>query len=94
MSFGFGVTLNYDGANTSDNDVHGADAGHAIFTGPYGNTGSVFSGSWFSHATVSGADLNQLIIGDNTNGSVLADKAWGNGYAMFGRHDHLKFPIS
>lgn len=91
MSFGFGVTLNYDGLTTFDNDVHAANAGHAIFTGPYGNTGSVFGGNSFSHATVSGAGLNQLIIGDNTNGTVLADKSWGNGYAMFGGMTTLNF---
>jgi hypothetical protein len=90
MSFGFDVTLNY-GGNTDNSQVHGASASHAIFTGPYGNTGSVFTGNSFSHATVSGTDLNQLIIGDNNNGSVLADKFWGNGYAMFGGMTTLNF---
>lgn len=91
MSFGFDVTLNYSNSAYVNDKVHGADAAHAIFTGPYGNTGSVFTGNSFSHATVSGTGLNQLIIGDNTNGSVLADKFWGNGYAMFGGMTTLNF---
>ena len=90
MSFGFDVTLNYSG-NTENNRVHGVDAGHGIFVGPYGNTGSVFTGNSFSHATVSGTGLNSLIVGDENPGLVLADKFWGNGYAMFGGMTTLNF---
>lgn len=92
MSFGFDVTLNYNNSySTANSMVHGVDAGHGIFVGPYGTTGSVFTGSFFSHATVSGTGLNSLIIGDSTPGLVLADKFWGNGYAMFGGMTTLNY---
>lgn len=88
MLFGFGVTLTYP---AFDNDVHGVDSGHAIFNGPFGSTGSNFSGNSFSHATVSGVGLNDLIIDDVTSGIVLGDMFFGDGYAMFGGMTTLNF---
>ena len=41
---GFGVTLNYpDPAGA----VIGADSGHPVFNGPYGATGTAFTGGSF-----------------------------------------------
>lgn len=88
MSFGFGVTLNYP---DFDNDVTGVDPGHAIFNGPFGATGNLFSGSAFSHATVAGADLMALIVDNSTGNTVLGDMFYGNGYAMFGGMTTLNF---
>ena len=83
MSYGFGgVSLDYDGFQ--DNDPHtGLNGAHAIFNGPFGATGSVFSGNSFAHANVSGPGLNDLIQ-DSNGDSVLSDMFWGNGYVMFG----------
>lgn len=83
MSYGFGgVALLYDGFQ--DIDPHtGVDPGHAIFNGPFGATGSVFTGNSFAHANVSGPGLNDLIL-DNNGDSVLSDLFYGNGYVMFG----------
>jgi len=81
MSFGFGVSLVYPDI---DLNVSGVDAAHAIFNGPFGATGANFSGTDFSHATVSGVNLNDLIIGDVTSNTVLGDMFYGSGYAIFG----------
>jgi hypothetical protein len=81
MSFGFGVSLAYE---DSDSIAHGVDPAHAIFNGPFGATGANFTGTAFSHATVSGVNLNDLIIGDDTSNTVLGDMFYGSGYVMFG----------
>jgi hypothetical protein len=81
MNFGFGVTLIYsDSSGTST----AADPNHEIFNGPFGITGSTFTGNSFGHATVIGTDLNPLIV-DNSHGRfVLAEKTHGRGVAFFG----------
>lgn len=88
MNFGFGVTLNYSNS-TDSGTVTAADDSHAIFNGPYGTTGTEFTGSSFSHATVSGIGLNPLIIAtdesiDPNNNIVLAEMAYGSGHVLFG----------
>ena len=81
MDFGFGVSLIYsDSSGTST----AADPNHGIFHGPFGVTGSTFTGGSFGHATVSGADLNPLIIDNNHGRYVLAEKTHGRGVAFFG----------
>lgn len=60
MSFGFGdVYLTYWGGSS---DVTSTDATHPIFNEPYTPTGLDWTGSSFSHASVSGADLTPLIV--------------------------------
>jgi len=82
QDWGFGgITLNYpsDGNLT----ITGVDPGHPIFNGPFGVTGSVFTGNAAAHATLSGAIGSSVI--NNTNGdSVLAEFGWGSGYVMVG----------
>jgi hypothetical protein len=87
MSFGFGVNLTYSDFSTSATGVNPA---HPIFNGPFGATGTNFTGSYFSHASVSGAGLTDLILDDNAD-SVLSDMFWGNGYALFGGMTTLNF---
>jgi hypothetical protein len=78
MYFGFGVTCNYPALSNTGVAVTPA---HAIFQGPYGATGSSFSGTSFSHATVSGA-LTPLITG--TAGTILGEADYGYGHVLFG----------
>ena len=60
MSFGFGdVYLSYWGGA---NNVVATDPGHPIFNTPYTPTGTAWSGSSFSHASVSGTGLTPLVV--------------------------------
>ncbi|WP_448547848.1 PEP-CTERM sorting domain-containing protein [Thalassotalea fusca] len=88
MSMGFGVSLLYP---NYDNDVHAVDPNHEIFNGPFGATGGNFSGSYFAHATVSGTELNALIVDDITAATVVGDMFVGEGYVMFGGMTTLNF---
>lgn len=84
MDFGFGgVTLTYWGGSSN---VHAADATHPIFTGPYTPTGTSWTGSSFSHASVSGPDITTLIVDDFSPTTVpLAEGRYGtDGIVMFG----------
>ncbi len=59
MSFGFGdVYLTYWGGS---GDVTAQDASHPIFNTPYTPVGLNWTGSSFSHASVSGAEITPLI---------------------------------
>ena len=89
MNYGFGgISLNYPDFG---GDPHvGVDAAHAIFNGPFGATGNTFTGTSFSHGTVSGVGLNDLILNANSD-SVLSDMFWGDGYVMFGAMTTLNF---
>jgi hypothetical protein len=78
MNFGFGVTNNYTAFSSSATAVNPA---HPIFLGPYGVTGSSFTGGYFSHASVSGT-LAPLITG--TAGTILGEADYGNGHVIFG----------
>jgi len=80
MNLGFGVTLQYpDAANVAS----AASPLHPIFRGPFLPVGAAWTGTSFSHATVSGSDLTELIT-NTSGGIVLAGKPWGSGYALFG----------
>ncbi len=82
MALGFGgIQLNYTDFSSN---VTGVNPTHPIFTGPFGNTGSTFTGNQFGHATISGPGLTGLITNDANGNMVLAEKTWGAGYAMFG----------
>ena len=83
MSFGFGgVSLNYPWYTSS---VTALIPAHPIFNGPHLPVGAGWSGSSFSHATISGAGLTKL-IGDTFDPtlSVLSELAWGSGKVLFG----------
>lgn len=68
MSFGFGdVYLTYWGGS---GDVTAQDPTHPIFNGPYTPVGTHWTGSSFSHASVSGADLTPLIADTFTPSTV------------------------
>lgn len=80
MDYGFGgVSLTYTAFSGT---ATATDPAHPIFQGPHGTTGSSFTGTQFSHATVSGGGISSLLEGDV--GTILADKAFGSGYVMFG----------
>jgi hypothetical protein len=82
VSLGFGVTLNeaFDGGR---NTASAVNAAHPIFNGPYTPTGLAWTGTYFSHNDVTGAGLTPLII-DGFGRTILAEKDWGLGHAMFG----------
>jgi len=83
MNYGFGgVILTYWGGS---NDVQAAMPAHPIFNGPYLPVGTTWSGTSFSHASVSGGNVVALIT-DLFDASLvpLAELSWGSGTAMFG----------
>lgn len=84
MSFGFGdVNLTYWGGA---NEVTATDPTHPIFNGPYTPTGLDWTGSSFSHASVSGADLTPLIVDSFTPSTIaLSEGRYGvDGIVGFG----------
>ncbi len=91
MDFGFGgVTLTYWGGSSN---VHAEDPSHPIFSGPYTPTGLSWTGSSFSHASVSGPDITPLIVDDFAAGTVaLAEGRYGvDGIVMFGGMTTVNF---
>jgi len=83
MSFGFGgIELNYP---NSANSVEAADLTHPIFNGPFLPVGNNWTGSSFSHASVSGPDLIPLVVEvGNPSEIILGEKKWGAGKVFFG----------
>jgi len=83
INFGFGgITLNHP---TFNNNVVAANPSHPVFLGPYGATGSSFSGNYFSHAYVSGGGVSPIILDDpGRTRTILGEKAWGSGYLLVG----------
>ena len=80
----FGVTLHYDGSTTFGPAVTATNGTHPVFNGPFGATGTSFTGNYFSHATVSGGGLDTVIQRDPQADAVLAEKAEGNGHVLLG----------
>ena len=81
IDFGFGgVTLVYPGFWPN---IHGVDPAHPIFNGPFGVTGSEFTGNAAAHATVQGA-IGTSVLNNDEGNSVLAEFGWGSGYVMVG----------
>lgn len=78
MSFGFGVTLTYPDFN-GDGAAVAVDPLHPVFAG----VTTAYTGTSFSHATVSGAGLAS-IINNGSGNSVLAEMLIGNGIGLFG----------
>ncbi len=84
MSFGFvDVNLTYWGG--SDN-VMATDPTHQIFNTPYTPVGTTWTGTSFSHASVSGADITPLIVDQFVPTTVaFAEGRYGtDGIAGFG----------
>jgi len=78
MSYGFGgVNLVYP--DFGGNPVTAVDGAHPIFNG----VATAYTGTSFSHATVSGGGIAPLINDPNTN-AVLAELNWGSGLVLFG----------
>ncbi len=91
MSFGFGgVDLTYWGGSSN---VHAEDATHPIFNGPYAPTGTSWTGSSFSHASISGPDLTPLIVDDFSPTTIaLSEGRYGaEGIVMFGGMTTVNF---
>ncbi|MCF6215826.1 MAG: PEP-CTERM sorting domain-containing protein [Emcibacter sp.] len=84
MDFGFGITLNYSGSSFASNAVNATDPAHPIFNGPFGATGTAFTGNWFSHATVTGAGLTTLIEDSVSFDAVLGELTYGSGLVVAG----------
>jgi hypothetical protein len=80
MSFLFGVTLLY---SDWTGVAHAGTASHPIFNEPFMPVGTSWNGS-IGHATVSGPGLLPLIANSENGHSVLAEKAVGNGWVIFG----------
>ena len=79
----FGATLNYTGG-TAASTVVAASPAHPVFAGPFGATGTAFSGNSFSHATVSGSGLGAIINRTPQGDVVLAERAVGSGHVLVG----------
>lgn len=84
IALGFGgVLLNYNGNNTFGNEAFAADVAHPVFNGPFGPTGSSFTGGFFSHAYLTGGGLSS-ILNDEDGRSVLGELSYGGGNVLFG----------
>lgn len=82
INFGFGITLTYpdfNGAGTST----AANAAHHIYNGPFTPVVTNYTGNSFSHANVSGAGLQAIIL-DGSGDIVLGELAIGSGLGLFG----------
>lgn len=91
MDFGFGITLNYAGKTFMTTSVNATDPAHPIFNGPYGATGTAFTGGYFSHATVSGGGLTTLIEDSVTSDAVLGELKYGSGLVLVGGMTTVNF---
>ena len=80
INLGFnGTTLVYSSASSVGNAVNASDP---IFLGPYLPTTTSYTGTSFSHASITGTGLGILLTGES--GTVLANKNWGSGVVFFG----------
>jgi hypothetical protein len=83
----FGATLNYDGSSFSGTASVNADGTAAGLLA--GGITDQYTGSWFSHASVTGNSLTSLI--DGQNGSILSYMLYGQGLVMFGGQTTTNF---
>jgi filamentous hemagglutinin family protein len=83
LNVGFGATLQFDASySLASNTGTAINPDSSIFHGPFGVTGTSWSGTYFSHDIVAGSGLQNLISG--TAGPVLAYKTYGAGVVMIG----------
>ncbi|MEI7733803.1 MAG: Ig-like domain-containing protein, partial [Verrucomicrobiota bacterium] len=83
INFGFGVTLNYDGATSFSGTASAAIPGHSIFNGPQSPVGTAWTGGYFSHGFLTGVAMTALIT-DVSNRVVLGELQAGRGNVLFG----------
>lgn len=80
FSMGFGVSLTYPDFNGS-NTASATAAG--IATGIFDGLPLNYTGTSYSHASVSGTNLNSFVV-DGSGSTVFGGMNWNNGYAAFG----------
>jgi len=81
LDLGFGVTL-YPAYNVQGHSTAAAQA-TSMIDGPFGATGTDWSGDWFSHDSLSGAIGTPYLVAEDSSVS-LAGKPYGAGFVMFG----------
>lgn len=87
FNMGFGITLNYGNNASSTAKVTAAGVAAGLTTGGLATT---YSGNSFSHATVSGAGLSDL-IDDGQSGIIFGALNYGNGLVAFGGQTTTNF---
>lgn len=82
INFGFGgMTLVYPSFSSS---VTAADSAQPDFLGPYGTSGTTFTGPYFAHAIVTGPGMTPILYTTGTSNVVLGEKTWGTGLVLLG----------
>ncbi len=82
LDLGFGITLDAAGGHATGEAVDGS---HAIYNGPFGATGTSFSGNNLSHDRVFGAGLIPLMYGSNDPDQIiLGEMSYGSGHLIVG----------
>jgi hypothetical protein len=80
MNWGFGgLTLLYSNFSTTGN---ASIPSHPIFSGPYAPCTTSYTGNYWSHATVSGAGVSQIMLGQL--GNTMGEFNYGAGRVMAG----------
>jgi hypothetical protein len=85
INLGFGVTLNFNLSYTTAS--FGGTAAlplNPIFNGPFQPVGTAWTGSYFGHATITGAGVTPLIIDTSTSATILGEMNVGLGHVLFG----------
>lgn len=81
INLGFGgTTLVYPTYSSTATAVNALDP---IFLGPNLPTATSYTGSSYSHASITGSGLTLLLTGD-VGETILANKTWGSGIVFFG----------
>lgn len=88
MSVGFGVSITYP-SSSCGSGCTAVDPAHPIFNGPFSPVGTTFSGSSFSHATISGPV--SPILRDPSGNTLLGELSVGGGVILVGGMTHPTF---
>lgn len=86
MNLGFGAQLVYE---SHGNDATAANPAHPIFNGPALPMTTVFTGTYFTHAVVTGAVSGILL--DEFGEFGLAETSWGAGHVVIGGMTNVQF---
>lgn len=86
ISCGFDSTFITYADGTTGFSVFAADSTDTIFHGPFTPVKYGFAGNSANHAVITGNGLDTLLKGNVPllDSAALADKQWGNGFALFG----------
>ncbi|MFZ6673314.1 PEP-CTERM sorting domain-containing protein [Undibacterium sp. Xuan67W] len=87
-SLGFGITMNWNGYANASSTATVTSLGIADGLTAGGITSS-YTGGYFSHSSVSGAGLSNLVSG--TGGIIFGGLQYGNGFAAFGGQTTTNF---